>query len=159
MRTGRRRRSLWPISVLSSHSQGHSHIWVTMVMLIRWLMTIHQWCCLIGLPLRALKKEKKKQSVQLVSLLYLRFPPKDGKGGTQLLSVCFSPLVSPSSPHLSSLLYNYQSHPFFPTAGTSTPLIADPLTPTLLTDKSWISRTFDINSCLRGSVGKYRPLF
>lgn len=43
------------------------------------------------------KKKKKKQSVQLVSLLYLSLPPQDGKRGTQFLSVCFSPPASPST--------------------------------------------------------------
>lgn len=118
MCAGRRRSGVWPISIPSSHSHGHSHICVTMVMLIRWLMTIHQWRCLIGQPPRAL------WNVFISAACVLALPqyaPQDDDGASLLLSVCFSTftsdslvLISPPTPPLFSLITCplLLSHPF-----------------------------------------------
>jgi len=105
MCAGSRHSGALPISIRSSHSQGRSHICVTMVMLIRWLMTIHQWRCLIGQPLRALQK------VFINAACVPALPPyapQEEEGASPLLSVCFSclnrtPHPTPTPPSSLSL--------------------------------------------------------
>lgn len=96
MCAGRRLNGVWPISIPSSHSQGHSHICVTMVMLIRWLMTIHQWRCLIGQPPRAMWNVFI--SIACVPALP-QYAPQNDEEASLLLSVCvFVSTWTPTSP-------------------------------------------------------------